>query len=748
MSPYLGARSGRIRGWTRLLTSKKKRLHPPHSLAIEEARSLLIQPTHSQPEALLPEDSKTASEIAEVGGYASISSAETNELKTTIVLRQYFGYFPPAILELRNAMQDAGDTLQEYRLKSSEQQREWIEKISSSLESPWRPCYEMLSSLAQALLKVLAFMPFCSPVLLKKILIRARRNFETYRATLAYEDARVLGETNSGLLYQLTYETMGSIECTQSFDAAIADLEGCFMPASEDRSQVLWPGVYAWARALVANRSFAEASVAKLLAVSIGPEANLENECRAFRSQLQPLVDEMLKLYPEVCKDHYSRFSLVYEACNRLKDVMRLQEFTLSKCKLELGQYHINTRFATTYLASTCCKLGRWRDAKLLQSALRNRQEGILGEWHPDTLSTVYDLAISLCRMGRFEDAESLQKRVYQGRKQTLGESHPETLTAMYSLASNYFEQNRWQEATDLHEIVLQTRRQVLGEQHADTLSSMHSLATKHREAGQSTEDLEATNLEVLGKRKDLLGPKHPDTLSSMFALASVYQRQGQWQKATQLAIEVLKTQEEVLGRDHTETLSTMRNLAGWYSVHGRLSEAISLRVKILESRKSVYGDNHYETLASMEELVSGYWTQGLWAQAEGLHVELLGAKKRVLGDDDSACLATSLDLAAHYMRQCRWREASLIFKEVLAIRLKGQELGAASPGARDIVCMRLTCLKFILTQYLFKQRQLDLAQRALALDVFVASPSVVSYTLDSDKGITKWYYFQSPLKL
>ncbi|KAF8600010.1 kinase-like protein [Ceratobasidium sp. AG-I] len=384
---------------------------------------------------------------------------------------------------------------------------------------------------------------------------------------------------------------------------------------------------------------------------------------------------------------------------------MRLQERALDLTKPTLDDHHASS--ITACLANTYCTVGRWGDARRLQSALLSHLENTLGETHLDTLSIAHDLALTLSHLGRWEDAEALCKRVCEGRKQTLGEFHQDTMISMQILASSYSGQQRWEEATELHEKVLEMRKGVLGLAHADTLSSMHSLATQHQEKGESTWEAEQSSLRVLELRQQTLGDMHPDTLSSMFTLALAYHRQGKMESAMKLAASALRTQRNKLGRDHAATIQTMESLSSWYSERGRSSDAANLLSEILESRRFVYGDDHPKTFVCMSTLVQAYWRQGLPGRAESLHLELLESRKRVLGEDAPSYLSTLLELATRYLDQCRWREASALYKAALRIKKQEIELDHNDREINEI------------------QRQLKLTLFALSSGVFVITPSV-----------------------
>ncbi|KAF8593826.1 kinase-like protein [Ceratobasidium sp. AG-I] len=601
--------------------------------------------------------------------------------------------------------------------------------------------------------------------LVKEILTRLRDNIGSYRPLLlTYQEMNRIKHGAEDLVSWFTPNIHGHIQCNGHFDIAAASLKSHFMCQTKGDGWSWRPGAYTWVKYLAERELFVEVA-AYLLAASMGPQSAHESKCYAFRSQLLPLVENMLLSYPEVCAYHHPAFSLVYNAETRWKEAIEFQKSILAKYTLKPSQHSSEANSISKLLTSTYCNIGRWRDAAQHLSTLLSHQEDTLGELHVKTMCTMHDLALALSRLDRWEDAECLLKRVWDGRTQALGDSHPDTLSAIHSVASVYSGQGRWQEAQELHDRGLQTRRKVLGEHHADTLSSMHSLATtqalgdshpdtllaihsvasvysgqgRWQEAQelhdralqtrrkvlgehhadtlssmhslatthQSTVAAEALNKQVLEARKKALGSDHPDTLSSMYALALVYRRQRQRQEAVRLAESVLEAQEMVLSRDHVDTIQTMRTLASWYLQDDSLPYVVALHKRILESRRAVYGDNSPVTHASMDELVSIYWKQRLYARAEDLHLELLEARRRALGDSDPVCLGTSLELATHFLIQCRWREASVLLRKVLEIKMQDQDLERNDPEIKDI------------------QQQLGLTLAALSLDVFVVSPEV-----------------------
>lgn len=114
-----------------------------------------------------------------------------------------------------------------------------------------------------------------------KILTRAQGNISSYRSVfLAYEDAEPIQTEVQKLLLLFTHQTDGSTLDTTTFNGAIEELQGCFLSSADTPSQALRSGACIWAKTLVTDWPFAEASAGYLLAASVGPETERGDVCR------------------------------------------------------------------------------------------------------------------------------------------------------------------------------------------------------------------------------------------------------------------------------------------------------------------------------------------------------------------------------------------------------------------------------------------------------------------------------------
>lgn len=577
-------------------------------------------------------------------------------------------------------------SLEAYWRMDREQRQEWLEKYHVSLElrsrNSWIP-----EDPAQKLLQILAFLPYADDQLLRQILLRAQAGLVNFWSQVDLENAH---DAKKEFMSWFTPEAKEFYpHDTRHFDAAVTYLQAHFMLLFKGGTPNLCRGIYTWARNLVTDPMLAQKCAVFLLIVSIDTSNTPKSLDHSLMLQLVPLVDKVLCWYPDACTPYMSLFASFYEACAQWNEAINLKERLFNRCRLTLGQNHLNTVRSRADLIVLLCKVERWKDAKEHQSTLLKHHESSRGEVYIEAMSIMYELALKLLNLGRRQDAEILQRHVCEGRRQVLGELHPDTLSAMHILAANYSQQGRSQEATDINEKVLHAWTRLLGKQHIGTLSDVDHFAKKHSEAGLSTKDAEESNLRAIEQRKGMLGSEHPDTLSSMMELALVYRGQGRWRTAVELAVNVLETQRTILGCNHTATISTMRHLASWYSEHGRLPDAAALYAEIVESMQEVYGGGHPQTLKSRDDLVGTYWKQGLWVQAEGLHRELLDARKRSIGVEGAAYITTAMDLATRYLNQCRWREASLLYKEVLEAKTRDPKIGEDNLELISIVCMR-----------------------------------------------------------
>ncbi|KAJ7800085.1 P-loop containing nucleoside triphosphate hydrolase protein [Mycena olivaceomarginata] len=168
------------------------------------------------------------------------------------------------------------------------------------------------------------------------------------------------------------------------------------------------------------------------------------------------------------------------------------------------GNLHFRAEYGRIF-----SKVGKYKQAEKLQTAVLDKQIKLLGSDHPDTLLAMGNLAATYSDLGEYKKAEELQ---ISKRTELLGGNHPDTLHAMHDLAETYDHLGEFKQAEALGIIALGARKQLLGDNHPDTLLTMGNLASTYSHLGQfkNAKDLEIV---VLDQRKRLLGENHPDTL-------------------------------------------------------------------------------------------------------------------------------------------------------------------------------------------------------------------------------------------
>ena len=227
----------------------------------------------------------------------------------------------------------------------------------------------------------------------------------------------------------------------------------------------------------------------------------------------------------------------------------------------QLGQDDYHTLWAANSLGVSLQMMGRFAEARHLNTGTLTRRRRVLGEDHPGTLISANNLALDLYELGDYQAARELDEDVLARRQRVLGDDHPDTLVSASNLAKDLRELGEPQAARELDDDVLARRRRVLGEDHPDTLKTLNNLAKDLRELGDPQT---ACNLakDALARRQRVLGDDHPATLRSADNLAATLRALGQYQAARELDEDTLDRRRRVLGEDHPDTLKSAGNLA------------------------------------------------------------------------------------------------------------------------------------------------------------------------------------------
>ena len=324
---------------------------------------------------------------------------------------------------------------------------------------------------------------------------------------------------------------------------------------------------------------------------------------------------------------------------------------------------------------------GSYAEAAKILDRLTGKGRIVSGKQDSTNLQHMASAAIMYRKLGRLKEAEMLDLKVLPLRKKLLGAEHPDTLASMDNLAVTYYRQGRLKEAEDLLVKTLAMDKKVLGTEHPDTLISMDHLAVTYYRQGRlkEAEDLCA---EVLAVRTRVLGAEHPDTLTSMSNLAITYYRQGILKEAEDLQVKALAMKKKVLGTEHPDTLISMDHLAVTYFYQGRLKEAEDLLVKALAMEKKVLGAEHPHVLVNIHNLAATYIKQGRLNDVEDLLVKTLVMKKKVLGAEHPDTL-TTLNNYAITLKQCGKVDEAVSLME-MAAEGSSKILGMNHPYTQD----------------------------------------------------------------
>ncbi|MSU51738.1 MAG: serine/threonine protein kinase [Opitutus sp.] len=330
-------------------------------------------------------------------------------------------------------------------------------------------------------------------------------------------------------------------------------------------------------------------------------------------------------------------------------------------------------------IGSAYTGIGDYAKAALHHERALQVRKRSLGAEHPSTLTAMNNLGTAYYFLGKDAEAGALYAQTLEIRKRVLGAAHPDTLESMFDLASAYSHQGKYAEAGALYTQTLELGKRVLGAEHRLTLSVMGNLAAFYGSQGKHAE-FEALNTQLLEIRKRVLGAEHPNTLQSMNNLAFAYRNQGKYAEAVALYAQTLEMRKRVLGPGHPETINVMGNLGEAYSLQGRHAEAVAILAEAWEISNRVLGVENRSALFSGWLLSRAYDAQGKHAEAAALQAQTLASAKRVLGAENSLTLLVMSDLASTDEHLNDLPQAELVYREVLASRLRKE--GADSTSA------------------------------------------------------------------
>lgn len=398
----------------------------------------------------------------------------------------------------------------------------------------WKMSFDQLSSAAQDLLRMIAFMHHSD--IPEEIFRRAHAISTDFKPAIPLTD-----EQNTAMTrifdFLSPFQTQNLTWDTLKFSGLVSELESYSLicPDPDKATYNIHPLVHLWARSSSASTDMDAGPAAWLLALAAGNGDSSTDH--AFRRTLVPHISA-LPLTAGFSCDVASSLARVYYENGKLDLAESLQKEALETSRRSLGQDHLCTLSMLSSLAVTYQSQRRWTDAHKLQEEELEARRHIQDERHPGMLTCMHNLASTYGHLGRSEEAERLRLKVLKTRTEVLGKEDPDTLASMHNLATMYKKQRRWKEAEGLGIEVLRVCRHVFKDEHPKTLMAMNTLATTYQfqKKWAQAEELRAEAVKI---SKRVYEGSNPRTLSTMKKLLVVYEKQGKTQDAELLRHEI-----------------------------------------------------------------------------------------------------------------------------------------------------------------------------------------------------------------
>ncbi|SHL50486.1 serine/threonine-protein kinase [Actinacidiphila paucisporea] len=322
-------------------------------------------------------------------------------------------------------------------------------------------------------------------------------------------------------------------------------------------------------------------------------------------------------------------------------------------------------------------RVGNWRQAYDLHTAVAAARDHAQGAEHPDTLASRYEAAYCLTGLGRTEEALQLYAYVGGTRARVLGPDHPDTLAARHEAAYALGLLGRFLEAHQEYAEVLAARVRTTGPDHPDTLQCKHNLAFNLGRLGRTPEAL-AMAVEVADARTRVLGADHPQTLVTRFEVGHMLGTSRRWAEALDVYRDVAAVRTRVLGADHPDTLAVDYEIGICLGRLGRSAEALTLYETLVEARTRTAGSTDAETLRARHALGVNLGRLGHWERALAEARDVAAVRERVLGPVHPDTLVSKREIAVGLGWLGRWPGALTVYHEVADAR--EQVLGPAHP--------------------------------------------------------------------
>ena len=268
---------------------------------------------------------------------------------------------------------------------------------------------------------------------------------------------------------------------------------------------------------------------------------------------------------------------------------------------------------------------GRWNDAAILQTQVKDYLEKMLGVENPKTLVIVLALSSSLWWLTRFTEAMTLQQQALSRCEKSLGPGHYKSLKLMHLLGRSQSARGRFKEALKLCETAIKGFEKILPPDHKDVLLAVDDLGVVYQKYYRFREAKELHTKAYEGLEK-VLGPFDEATIGAKENVAMVNLELG----AEYLALardsmsEIVAVRREQLGKEHGYTLWAICNLARIKSALSHHDEAEKeLRAALAIGIRN-FGENHLAILAARTHLANILVRQKRYVAAEEIYLDVM----------------------------------------------------------------------------------------------------------------------------
>ncbi|QRV95683.1 kinesin light chain [Ceratobasidium sp. AG-Ba] len=494
------------------------------------------------------------------------------ERQAAIQLFESFGYLALAIVQAGAYIFCSRRTIAEYRDMYFDHRQLTLEKYNElfvriddyqkSVYTTWHMSYQLLSSKAQQILHLIAFMHHDG--IIEDIFRRAAINLKKYKPIIPATEAEV--KIQAYLTECLKpYLDPADSWSSSTFLSTMTELMSYSLVTYNKAggTYALHVLVHDWARTVV-NHSIEVAveHTALLLAVSIKHTTAAKD--MAYIRKLEVHINRALEQQPQPNANNASKFGDAYNCLGKWNQQEKMVQISVDGRQRELGDMHLQTMTSIMELAMVYQHQGKYEQAVALLVPTLDSAKLVFGQEGDTTISVMSYLAGVYDRMYRCDEAKSLLLQVVNVRKIRLGDKNPQTLVAMSILAFVHYHQSNYKQAELLQVEVLEARRGGHHDDPSNLLKSMNDLAITYL-AQQRFAEAQELQLEVVSESTKLCGPDHPDTLSKIFNLAATYYNQGQCEKAEVLFVQVVEGRKRMLGVSHPRTLRSMAALLRTY---------------------------------------------------------------------------------------------------------------------------------------------------------------------------------------